>query len=84
MTNVAEQTETVNFNDLPKVIGDIEIINLEAEYSDNKLADQFADNKLEDQFADNKLEDQFADNKLPDMYLGNETDPYDPNAIRLN
>ncbi len=92
-TVVALQTATVIFDGIT-ITGEQVDIYLDGIYSDNQLEDVKTDNKLGDQFSDNKLEDQFSDNKLDDVYLednilpdvklGNETDPYNEHAIRLN
>ncbi len=90
---VASQTAQVHFDGIT-VTGDQVDIYLEDIKTDNKLPDVKTDNKLPDVKTDNKLPDVKTDNQLPDVYLpdvllpdvklGNETDPYHVNAIRLN
>lgn len=91
---LASEIAEVNFNDIPTIIGEQVDIYLDNVENDNILEDIKNDNKLEDNKTDNKLEDFKEDNQLsniyypdiilPDVKLGNETDPYDENAIRLN
>ena len=91
---VVSETAEVNLNEIPTVIGEQVNEYLDDVKTDNKLEDVKTDIKLDDVKTDKKLNDVRENNQLPDVYLpnkilpdvklGNETDPYNVNAIRLN
>ncbi|ABX42121.1 hypothetical protein [Lachnoclostridium phytofermentans] len=91
---VSSKTTDVNLGETLTVIGKQVNKYLDNIKTDITLADAKTDNKLEDVKVDNKLMDVREDNKLldvylpvktvPDVKLGNETDPYDIYAVRLN